>query len=95
MLLKERPFMKVRDGFVLREVAGQAVVIATGEASKSFHGMVKLNGTGKVIWQGLAEGLTEEQIAGRLTTEYEVTPEQAVADVQAFVQKMADEGFLA
>lgn len=87
--------MKVKDGFVLREVAGQAVVIATGEASKDFHGMVKLNGTGSVIWKGLSEGKTEDQIADELVAEYEVTREQALADVHAFVQKMADEGFLA
>ena len=87
--------MKVKDGFVLREVAGQAVVIATGEASKDFHGMVKLNGTGSVIWKGLSEGKTEDQIADELVAEYEVTREQALADVRAFVRKMADEGFLA
>lgn len=87
--------MKVKDGFVLREVAGQVVVIATGEASKDFHGMVKLNGTGSVIWKGLSEGKTEDQIADELVVEYEVTREQALADVCAFVQKMADEGFLA
>ena len=32
--------MKINEGFVLREVAGQAVVIAVGEASEKFHGMI-------------------------------------------------------
>ena len=58
--------MKIKDGFVLREIAGQTVVIATGEASKTFHGMVKLNGTGRDIWQGLANGLSAEEIAREL-----------------------------
>ena len=44
---KERD-VRIKDGFVLRDVAGQTVVIATGEASRDFHGMVKLNGTGRV-----------------------------------------------
>lgn len=48
--------MRIKDGFVMRDVAGQAVVIATGEASKDFHGMVKLNETGAVIWRGLEGG---------------------------------------
>lgn len=43
--------MRIKQGFVMRDVAGQAVAIATGEASKSFHGMVKLNGTGADIWR--------------------------------------------
>lgn len=49
--------MKIKDGFVLREVAGQAVVIAVGEASKEFHGMINLNATGKLVWQGIEQGL--------------------------------------
>ena len=35
--------MRTKKGFVLREVGGQTVVIATGEASENFHGMDKLN----------------------------------------------------
>ena len=42
--------MKIKDGFVLRDIAGDTVVIATGELSKTFHGMIKLNSTGKEIW---------------------------------------------
>ena len=38
--------MKIKNGFVLRDVGGQAVVIAVGEASKTFHGMINLNATG-------------------------------------------------
>lgn len=87
--------MRVKDGFVLREVAGQAVVIATGEASKGFHGMVKLNGTGRDIWQGLAAGETPEHIAEGLCAMYDVSPDQARSDVDAFVQRMSREGFLA
>lgn len=45
--------MKIKNGFVLRDVGGQAVVIAVGEASKTFHGMINLNVTGKEIWQEL------------------------------------------
>ena len=41
--LSGRGVMRIKEGFVLREVAGQVVVIATGEASKGFHGMIKLN----------------------------------------------------
>ena len=49
--------MRVKQGFVMREVAGVGVVIATGEASKAFHGMIKLNDTGQLIWRGLEEDL--------------------------------------
>lgn len=87
--------MRIKDGFVLRDVAGQAVVIATGEASRSFHGMVKLNSTGKLIWEGIAQGRSEQEIADSLVAAYEVAPEQAQADVAAFAARMQEAGFLA
>lgn len=86
--------MRIKDGFVLREVAGQAVVIATGEASKTFHGMVKLNGTGRDIWNGLAQGLDADAIAAGLVRDYDVDAARARADVDAFIAKMSAEGFL-
>ena len=45
--------MKIKKGFVLRDVAGRSVVVATGTAAKKFRGMIILNDTGKDIWQGL------------------------------------------
>ena len=78
--------MKLRSGFILREVLGAPVVVATG--------MVKLNETGGIIWKGLQEGLTEPQLAERLALTYDVTPEQAAADVAAMLRQMADNGFL-
>lgn len=35
--------MRVKDGFILRKVGRQFVVAATGEASKNFNGMLRLN----------------------------------------------------
>ena len=72
--------MKLRSGFILREVLGAPVVVATGDAARHFHGMVKLNETGGIIWKGLQEGLTEPQLAA--------------ADVAAMLRQMADNGFL-
>lgn len=87
--------MRIKEGFVLREVAGQNVVIATGEASKTFHGMIKLNETGRVIWEGLAAGKADDQIVADLTAAYDVSAEKAAADVAAFAKQAADQGFLA
>lgn len=50
--------MKIKDGFVLRQVAGQGVVIATGEASKEFSGMVKLTGPARSSGSGLPRAST-------------------------------------
>lgn len=86
--------MKIKDGFVMREVAGQHVAIATGEASKAFHGMVKLNTTGARIWQGVNEGKSVDEIADSLASTYQVSREQAVQDVVLFVSKMEEQGLI-
>ncbi len=87
--------MRVKEGFVMREVAGQYVVIAVGEASKTFHGMIKLNRTGKDIWECLQEGMEEEQIVEVLQARYQVEMQEVRQDVQAFISKMKEMGFLA
>lgn len=86
--------MRIKNGFVLREVAGQIMVIATGEASKDFHGMIKLNATGKVIWLGLQEGLSEEKIVARLQEQFDVEADKATEDIRAFMKQMEEMGFI-
>ena len=87
--------MKMKSGFVMREVAGQYVVIAIGEASKTFHGMIKLNSTGKDIWEGLESGFEEQQIVDLLMDKYQVSKEQVREDVQEFLKQMKEVGILA
>lgn len=86
--------MRIKEGFVLREVAGQVIVIATGEASKHFHGMLKLNATGKDIWIGLQKGLTETEIVEDLQKKYQVEREQIEQDVKEFFAQITEMGFL-
>ena len=86
--------MRIKNGFVLREVAGQIMVIATGEASKDLHGMIKLNATGKEIWAGLQEGLDEASIVARIQSKFEVEEEKVAQDVRAFLNQMEEMGFL-
>lgn len=79
----------------MREVAGQTMVIATGEASRNFHGMIKLNSTGKMIWEGLMQGLSEEEITKKLTETCDAETGRVQEDVRTFLEKMEKAGFLA
>lgn len=86
--------VKVKSGFVMRDVAGQTVIIATGEASRSFQGMIRVNDTGKLIWQELSNGLPEQDIVTKVTSEFDVDRSQATVDVAAFIEQMRSNGFL-
>lgn len=87
--------MRTKQGFVMRDVAGQTVIIATGEASRQFQGMIRVNPTGKIVWQGLTDGLNDAAIVDRVTAEFDVDRATAERDVAAFIAQMRDNGFLA
>lgn len=80
--------MKIKDGFVVRDLAGQSIVVALGEASKTFNGMIKLNDTGRLVWDMLSVGKTKEEIVDRFIAEYDVAREIADGDVTAFIETL-------
>ncbi len=77
--------MKVRDGFVLREVGGQPVVVSVGPASQVFNGMIKLNGTGAFLFEKMQDETTEDALVEALMEKYDVEEELARNDVKNFV----------
>lgn len=86
--------MKIKEGFILRNVGGQAVVVAVGEASKVFNGMIKLNSTGEFLWRQIMAGADEEQLVKKLSGEYDVDEVTASDDVAAFVKKLKNTGII-
>ena len=80
--------MKIRDGFVVRTVAGESVVIALKEVSKEFNGVIRLNETGRFLWDMLVNGADEESLVKALLSEYDVSEDIARADVSSFVSKL-------
>ena len=45
--------LKTKKGFLLRRLGDEFMVVAIGEASKSFNGMIRLNDTGAFYWKEL------------------------------------------
>lgn len=86
--------MKLKDGFILREVAGQAVVVPSGD-ELDLNVMITLNGTGRFLWEKLEQGAEAEELVGALLAEYAVDAATAKAAVEAFVAKLEANGFLA
>ena len=86
--------MKIKEGFILSNVAGQNVVVAVGKMAKLFNGCIKLNPTSALLWKKLENGASEEDLVDVLTNEYEVDLEQAKKDVKEFVEKLQNAGFI-
>ena len=85
--------MKLKDGFLLRQVAGQTVVLPTG-AELDLNMMITLNDTGAFLWEHLAEETDEAELVSALLKEYDVDEETARKAVAGFVKKLNDNGFL-
>ena len=86
--------MKIKEGFVVRKVMGNNVVIATGAQSKKFHGMVKLNDTAAEIWGYIAEELDTDAIISKMLAKYDVDEALLRADVKKTVKTLIDQGFV-
>lgn len=80
--------MRLKENFVLRQVADTWIVLPLGQESVMFNGMLTLNDSGAELWRRLEQGGDREDLADALTVEYNVTREQALADVDAFLEKL-------
>lgn len=80
--------MKIKSGFVVRSIAGESVVVALGAASKNFNGIIKLNETGRFIWDKLAVGCEAEELVEAILSEYDIDRDTAAADVKNFIETL-------
>lgn len=85
--------MKLKPGFVLREVAGTCVVVATG-SELNLNGMIRLNDTGKTLWTALEKGADLDALVAALLAEFDVDEATARKGAESFVAKLTEHGFL-
>ena len=87
--------MKLNDGFVLKNMAGESVIIPTGANIVKFSGTVILNEVSAFIVQQIQDGNTgREELLGRILCEYEVDRETAAADLDELLEKLCGMGVI-
>lgn len=86
--------MKIKSGFVLREIAGQYMAVAVGTRARELHGMIGMNETAAFMWGKLQTEITEEKLAEALLEEYEIDRPKAQQTVKEFLQNLKEEGVL-
>lgn len=80
--------MKLNENFILKNIAGTAVVVPVGEAVNDIKGMITLNGPAEIIWKGLQNGKNIDSIVEEIKAEYDATEEVIRNDVDAFLNKL-------
>ena len=81
--------MKIKDGYILREVAGSNIVVPIG-TQVSFNGIMTLNDVGTFIWRMLESenGASKEEIVDAVLAEYDASREAVEKDVDRFIIKL-------
>ena len=71
--------MRIKKGFVLREVCGERVIVGEGLDAINFGKLLTLNESAAWLWKQAVEAgdFTADALAQRLSEGYEVTDEEA------------------
>lgn len=86
--------MKRNAQFILSDVAGSHILVPIGKLSTDFNGVVSLNDMAVVMWDLLENDTTPEALLAAILAEYDVTAEQAKADIAEFLQQLRTLGCL-
>ena len=78
--------MKIKEGFILKTIAGSTVAVPVGENLVNLQLMLTLNESGAFLWSCLEQSATEDELVEKMTKEYCVDDETARADVRAFLK---------
>lgn len=86
--------MKIKNGFVKRNIAGSEIVVPVGKSAGEFNGMITLNESGAFFWDCLKEDTTRDEVVSKVLEVYEVTPQKAADDVDKFIAMLRENGLL-
>ena len=87
--------MKIKSGFVLEKVGSSYLAVATGDAAKSFQGLIRMNETGAFMWNLVKDADKScEELVDALLKEYDAPRELLLSDAKSFEKQLREAGIL-
>jgi hypothetical protein len=86
--------MKIRDGYMLRQVIDTYVIMGIGSDNYAPNQIMSLNETGVFLWNLMEKQVSKQELIDALCKEYEVTPDVASSDVEAFLIQLREKGLI-
>jgi hypothetical protein len=83
-----------RGDYILRELAGECVLIPTGDAAAAFNGIITLNPTARFIWEAIQTPRTFEELLAQFLEAYEIDPETANKDLAELLKTFEERHML-
>ena len=85
--------MKRNPDLILRNIAGEVLLVPTGAMAQQFNGMITLNEVAAFLWENLEEVASREEMVQKVLDEFEVDQETAAADVNGFIDMLLAQKF--
>ncbi len=86
--------MKIKDGFIMKNVAGSNVVLPLGERQEEVKGIITFNDVGADVFNMLDGTNSAEVIATKIAKDYDAPYETVEADVNKLIEKMRVHGLI-
>lgn len=87
--------MKIKDGFVLREICGEKIISGEGLNQVNFSKFIRLNDSAAFLLKKVEhEDFTAETLAKLLCEEYEISEEIAAKDAEALCKSLVEAGIV-
>ncbi len=89
--------MKTKEGFNLRTICGEHVMVAEGKMNIDFCNIINMNDTAAYLWEKLnipGKDFSVEEMADLLVSEYEVDKETALTDAAALAEQWVKAGIV-
>ena len=86
--------MRRNTNSILREIAGENILVATGKAAEVFNGMITLNEVESFIWNNIDECNTVDKLISSILDEFEIDEETARKDVESFTNELIEMGIV-
>lgn len=87
--------MKIIEGFRLRKLGKEHIVVGEGLAQVNFNKMVSLNGTAAYLWESVeGRDFTVADLTALLLDRYEVEAEVAERDAAALARAWVEAGIV-
>lgn len=86
--------MRIVKEFILRDVAGEHVLIPTGKTTQEFNGMITVSDTAKFIWEHLEQVNSLEEMVDAILAEFDVDKETAAKDAVGLITELVRIGFI-
>lgn len=87
--------MHIAPDFILREIAGESIVIPVGEAARHLSGLIALNESGRFLFDLLQTERAEQELVEAMLDAYDVDSATAQADVAEFLELLRQQHMLA